>query len=135
MTPQTAALSRWDRAGIVASGACAVHCAVLPLLLAAMPVVGLSPLLDDRVEWAFMLGAAMIGGMAHLRAYRRNHRHVAPGAIFGFGFSLVLGARLLLEEGPLGPWTAVVGAVLAAASHYANLRRCRCCAECRAPDG
>ena len=134
MTVETVSLSRWDRAGILVSVACAVHCAILPLLLAAMPIVGLSRLLDDRVEWAFVISTAVIGGAAHVRAYRRDHRHAAPGVIFVAGFSLVLGARLiLLEEDWLGPAAVALGGLLAAASHYANLRLCRCCKACLTP--
>jgi hypothetical protein len=117
----------WDRAGLVVSAACAVHCAVLPALLAAVSVVGLGQLLDDRVEWSFIVVSAVIGSTAHLRAYRQNHRHAMPGLIFVAGFLIVLGSRLLLESHPLTPWAAVIGGALAAASHYANLKLCRCC--------
>src|SRR5471032_1982079 len=113
------ALSRWDRAGILVSGACAVHCTLLPLLIVAVPVLGLGRLLDDRIEWAFVVTTALVGATAHVRAYMRDHRHVAPGLIFAAGFSLVLGARLFLEEHQLGPYTVGVGGILSAASHYA----------------
>jgi hypothetical protein len=126
----TAALSRWDRVGMLVSGACAVHCTLLPLLIIAVPVLGLGRLLDDRVEWAFVVTTAFVGATAHARAYLRDHRHVAPGLIFATGFSLVLCARLFLEEHQLGPYTVGVGGILAAASHYANLRMCRCCGTC-----
>ena len=126
--------SRWDRVGIIVSGACAVHCTLLPLLIVALPVLGLGRWLDDRLEWAFIVTTACVGATAHLRAYIRDHRHVAPGLIFAIGFSLLLCARLFLEEHRLGPYTVGVGGVLAAASHYANLRMCRCCGECAAGD-
>jgi hypothetical protein len=63
-----AALSRWDRAGLLVSGACAVHCSLLPLFIAAVPVLGLGRLLDERVEWAFIVMTALVGATAHLRA-------------------------------------------------------------------
>ena len=125
-----AGLSRWDRAGILVSGACAIHCTLLPLLIVALPVVGLGRLFDDRIEWAFVVTTALVGATAHARAYMRDHRHVAPGLIFAAGFSLVLCARLFLEEHQLGAYTIGVGGILAAGSHYANLRICRCCRVC-----
>jgi hypothetical protein len=123
-------LRRWDRAGILVSGACALHCTLLPLLLAAVPALGVGRLLDDRVEWGFIVTTALVGAIAHLRAYVRDHRHVAPGLIFAAGFSLVLCARLFLEARWLGPYTVGLGGILAAASHYANLRLCQCCGAC-----
>jgi hypothetical protein len=128
--PDVVALNGWDRAGMLVSGACAVHCTLLPLLIAAMPVLGMGPLLDERVEWGFIAAAALVGATAHLRAYWRDHRHVAPGLIFAAGFSLVLCARLFLEPHRLGPYAVGLGGCLAAASHWANLRLCRCCGDC-----
>jgi MerC mercury resistance protein len=127
---RTVTPNRWDRAGILVSGACAIHCTLLPLLLAAVPVLGLGRLLDDRIEWGFVIMTAVIGTMAHLRAYLADHRHVAPGLVFAAGFSLVLCARLFLEDRRLGPYTVGLGGILAAVSHYANLRLCQCCGEC-----
>jgi hypothetical protein len=124
------ALNRWDRAGMLVSGACAVHCTLLPLLMAAVPMVGFGRLLDERVEWLFIVTTGLIGVTAHLRAYWRDHRHVAPALIFAAGFSFVLGARLFLESHRLGPYAVCAGGLLAAASHWANLRLCRCCTDC-----
>jgi hypothetical protein len=127
------ALNRWDRAGMLVSGACAVHCALLPLLVAAVPVLGLGRLMDERVEWFFVITTGLVGVLAHLRAYRRDHRHVMPGLIFAAGFSSVLGARLFLESHRLGPYAACTGGLLAAVSHWANRRLCRCCTDCEPP--
>ena len=127
------AIGRWDRAGMLVSSACAIHCTLLPLLIAAMPVFGLGRLLDERVEWGWIAATALVGATAHLRAYWRDHQHVAPGIIFAIGFACVLSARLFLESHRLGPYAIGLGGCLAAASHWANLRLCRCCAGC-APD-
>jgi hypothetical protein len=128
--PDLVALRRWDRAGIFVSGACAVHCTLLPLLIAALPVLGIGRLLDERVEWGFIAATALVGATAHVRAYWCDHRHVAPGFIFATGFSFVLSARLFLESHQLGSYAVGLGGCLAAASHWANLRMCRCCADC-----
>jgi hypothetical protein len=123
-------LNAWDRAGVLVSSACALHCTVLPLAVAAMPLLGAGGLLDERVEWAFIVSTALVGTMAHVTAYLRDHRHVAPGLIFAAGFSLVPCARLLLEDHRLGPYAVGLGGILAAASHFANRQLCRCCDDC-----
>jgi hypothetical protein len=128
--PAATSSDQWDRAGMLVSAACAIHCTLLPLLLAAVPVFGLGRPLDDRLEWGFVVLTAVVGTTAHLRAYRADHRHVAPGLVFAAGLSLVSCARLILEEHRLGPYAVGLGGLLAATSHYANLRLCRCCGEC-----
>lgn len=115
---------------MLVSGACAIHCTLLPLLIAAVPMLGLGGLLDQRVEWGFIVSTALVGATGHLRAYVGYHRHMAPGLIFAAGFSLVLCARVLLEDHRLGPYAVGLGGLLAATSHYANLRLCQCCGEC-----
>jgi hypothetical protein len=69
--PAAVVLSRWDRAGMLVSGARAVHCTLLPLLIASVPVLGLGRLLDERLEWAFIVTTAIVGAIAHVRAYWR----------------------------------------------------------------
>ena len=123
-------VNRWDRAGVVASTACAVHCTLLPLVTAAVPVFGLGTLLDERVEWILVATTVAVGVVGHGRAYWRDHRHVAPGLIFGAGLTLVVLGRVLVEPRWLEPFALGLGCALAAASHYANLRLCRCCGTC-----
>jgi MerC mercury resistance protein len=131
MSVRTAsATNRWDRAGVVVSGACAVHCVLLPLVTAALPVLGLGRLLDARFEWVLVATTAVLGGVGHWRAFRHNHHHVAPGVIFLVGFSLVVSGRLFIGPRWLEAIGLGLGGSLAAASHYANLRWCRCCHEC-----
>jgi len=127
---RTATLNRWDRTGMIASAACAVHCTLLPLVAAAAPILGLSALVDERVEWTLVAATAIVGLVGHGRAYWRDHHHVAPGLIFAIGLSLVLSGRLLVRSPWLEPIALGFGGALAAASHYANLRLCRCCVEC-----
>ncbi|HEY7287148.1 MAG TPA: MerC domain-containing protein [Vicinamibacterales bacterium] len=123
-------VSGWDRTGIIASTACAVHCTLLPMLAAAAPVLGLGAFVNERLEWTFVTMTAVIGLVGHGRAYWRDHRHVAPGLIFAAGFALVLVGRLLVRPPWLEPMALGVGGVMAALSHYANVRLCRCCVTC-----
>jgi hypothetical protein len=67
---------------MVVSGACAVHCVLLPLSTAAIPVLGLGRLLDGRLEWTLVAATAALGAVGHMRAFRHNHHHIAPGVIF-----------------------------------------------------
>lgn len=123
-------LNVWDRAGILVSATCTVHCLLLPTLIAAAPILSLGRLLSEPVELAFLVCTAMIGAGAHIRAFVRDHRHVAPGLIFSAGFSLIVSARVFFEGHQPAPYAVGLGGLLAAASHYANVRLCRCCQDC-----
>src|ERR1700704_2382969 len=95
--------ARWDRAGIVVSTACAIHCVCLPFIAGILPFLGLRHFLDERVEWTFIATTAIIGLVSHPRAYRRQHRHLGPGLLFGSGFLVIVVARLLHFDGLADP--------------------------------
>jgi hypothetical protein len=120
-----------DRVGMIASCACAIHCALMPFIIAFLPLTGLSLLADLRTEWAFV-GVSIAVGLASLvPSYVRRHRRAMPLAIFAGGLCLILLARLGFEAGPLVEISIVViGALLLAASHLLNRRLCQACVVC-----
>jgi hypothetical protein len=121
---------RWDRAGVIVSAACAVHCTVLPFVAGLLPVLGLHHFADERLEWSIVAITAAIGVVGHTRAYVRHHGHAGPGLLFLVGIGTVVVIRLSRTEGVLEPIALGFGGLLAAAAHWANLRLCRCCGEC-----
>jgi len=60
----------FDRAGMSASLACAVHCGLLPLALAALPALGLAWLDSPWVDWSMVVLALGIALSAHRGGYR-----------------------------------------------------------------
>jgi hypothetical protein len=120
-----------DRIGVIASCACLLHCALTPLLIAAIPLLGLSMLADERVEWSFVGISVATGFLSLVPAYLRRHKRGRPLVLFGAGLVLILIARLVLEESfhfelPM----VLTGALLMITSHIVNLRLCRSCAVC-----
>ncbi len=112
-----------DRVGAIASFLCAVHCALLPFVLALLPFVGLGFLADHRFERVFVLFACVLATLALGRGFRRNQEPLplllaAPGVAL-----LVLGVVYL--EGPSIITHSVLvtcGGLLLAAAHFVNLR-------------
>ncbi len=113
-----------DRFGATGSLLCAVHCAVLPVLLAAAPSLGLSVWLGDGVELALVSFVTLLGLFSLVWGYRRH------GALRALGF-LVPGLTALwagLLYGPLHhsavPHAVVMtlGGVLVGVAHLVNLR-------------
>ena len=61
-----------DRFGATGSMICAVHCALTPVLLAAIPSLGLSAWLGDGFERGFVLFVTVVGLFSLLWGYRRH---------------------------------------------------------------
>ena len=61
-----------DRFGATGSLICAVHCALTPVLLAAIPSLGLSIWLGDGFERGFVVFVTVVGLFSLLWGYRRH---------------------------------------------------------------
>ena len=118
-----------DRLGLLISGACAVHCALTPLVISLLPLLGL--LADERAEWAVVAFSTTLGVLSLLPSYARYHRRASPLVIFTSGICLILTGRLLLKTEWWAEVPAVVaGALLIATAHAFNRRLCRVCPAC-----
>ena len=113
---------RLDHLGALTSSACAVHCAVSPLLVPMLPVA-LGHLAGSGLEWAFAAVSATLGLTSLVHSYRALHRQALPLVVFSAGFAALLLARLLGEKMPgiEGPAVAV-GASCIIGAHIHNLR-------------
>ncbi len=119
----------FDRLGTLASATCALHCAVMALLPALLPLVGLGFLHDERFEWLFLACAVGFAGAAAWFGHRA-HRTWAITLGFALGATALIGARLGEVFGIEGGLVfALLGGGLLVASHLFNLQRCRGCAE------
>jgi hypothetical protein len=117
--------------GIAASCACALHCALTPLLLGSFSVVGLGVLADERFEWALVGASAALGGLSLVSGYFSRHRRRRPVALFALGVVVILAARILFDEDLRLEIPAVImGAGLIASAHLLNLKLCNLCPDC-----
>ncbi|MEM6459616.1 MAG: MerC domain-containing protein [Planctomycetota bacterium] len=144
---------RWDRIGLVASLACAVHCLAAPFVLMLMPLVG-GTWSHPAAHWVLAALVLPLAGWVVWRGFRRHRRRSAPiAAALGAGFIV---AGLILPEfaaaGPVacteaccpslvpdpetgsvslsmpaGGWSTLAGSVLLVLAHGINLYGCRCC--------
>lgn len=76
----------WDALGIATSIACAIHCAVLPILLTSLPVFGTNIIHNLFFEWSMIVLAFCIGSYSLFHGYRKHHRTLLPVLIFSAGF-------------------------------------------------
>lgn len=111
----------WDAAGIITSVACAIHCALLPVMLTSLPVFGVDIINNMYFEWGMILLAFIIGIYALGHGYVKHHRSIVPLAIFIAGFSLLVLKQFMPKHEPWLLGIAVAGIVSA---HYINYRLC-----------
>ncbi|MFI4969276.1 MAG: MerC domain-containing protein [Lysobacterales bacterium] len=112
-----------DRFGATASFLCAVHCALLPLVIAVLPALGLSFLADHRIERAFIIFASVLALTTLSVGFRRHQRFrafwfLAPGIVF------LLTGILIDIDGNMAVHAMLVaaGGTLVAIAHLTNLR-------------
>ena len=81
-------LKQADRVGFAASFLCAVHCALLPLLAAALPAFGLGLWGRVDLDQAFVVFATLLGVSTLVSGWRR-HRAFHAWALLVPGLALV----------------------------------------------
>jgi len=133
------AASLVDKLGACVSGLCAVHCALLPLVLVALPAWSSSLLASPVWEWTVLALSAAIGCVAFGDG-RRQHGSNAPLVRFLGGMTLFLAARAVAQMSGgccadhAPAWSraavaslSVAGGVGVVCAHMLNVRLRRCC--------
>ncbi len=113
-----------DRCGATGSLLCAVHCAVLPLVLALAPSLGLSFWLGDGVELAIVVFVTLLGLFSLVLGYRR-HKALHALALLLPGLALLwLGLLYDPLHHSVVPHAVVMtlGGALVGIAHLVNLR-------------
>ena len=122
--PQARA-GRIDRLGQALSLACAVHCALVPLVLTLLPLAAARAAeAFDFVLAAFVLGSALV---AFVPAYRR-HRSLLPASLAIGGCLLLLGALAARSEAR-ETLLAVAASALLVVAHARNRALCHRCSR------
>ncbi|MBM3594360.1 MAG: MerC domain-containing protein [Alphaproteobacteria bacterium] len=111
--------NRFDRAGILLSGLCVVHC-VLGLALVSFVGLGGGVLLAPGLHRVGLALAVAVGVLA-LGAGFTRHGRSAPLLLGGLGLALMAGA-LLVCHGLLEAVLTVCGVTIVASAHLWNLR-------------
>ena len=119
---------RLDRAGVVLSSLCAVHC-VLGIVIVAGLGLGGGLLLDPMIHRIGLLLATLIAGVA-IGLGALQHRRVVPFVVAMMGLSF-MGGGLAVEHGVEEAVLTVIGVSLVALGHLLNVRHLRSCANLR----
>ena len=122
----------WDLLGISASILCAIHCALLPLLLVSLPVLGVNIIHNAAFEYGMIFLAFLVGSLALLHGFRRHHRHPGPWLLFTVGL-LLLVAKQIWHQYEMWFLPFAVGFVIAA--HVVNYRYSRSTGNWKGEEG
>ena len=113
-----------DRFGAAGSLACAAHCALLPLLIAALPSLGLAGWVGDGFEGVFVVFATLLGIFSLVWGYRR-HRALRALSLLLPGLVILWLAVLYpaLHQSEVPHAVAMtLGGTLVGLGHLVNLR-------------
>lgn len=117
-----------DRIGITATSLCALHCILLPVLLPALPLLGLSFLADHTWEHVFLIMTAILGSVALFSGFRKYHKRFYPFYLLFLGIAIYWIKHDFSES--LEPYFIIAGASLIVAAHVINLKLCNSCKQC-----
>jgi hypothetical protein len=111
----------WDVLGILTSMACAIHCALLPVVVTSLPVFGINIIHNVFFEWLMIALAFVVGIYSLLHGFVKHHRNMAPVYLFACGFIFLLIKQFIPQREYLFLALAVP---LIIAAHYYNYRLC-----------
>ncbi len=112
----------WDAIGITASLACAIHCAILPMVLSTLPIFGINIVDNAAFEYFMILLAFCIGCYSLWHGYRKHHRSPGPLLVFSLGICLLF-AKQVWHSYQL--WLLPFAMIFIITSHLMNYRFCR----------
>lgn len=124
-----------DLLGVVLSGACLIHCTLLPLVLALLPVFGPHFHVSENLHIIITILIVPVAALALVTGWWKHRQNIVL-VLGGCGLAMILGAPAL--HGVLGHLIAEVisalGGVLLIAGHVRNHKfliargqSCHCC--------
>jgi hypothetical protein len=120
-----------DRAGATASWLCAVHCLATPSVVSFLPLLGISFLANEGVEYFFIGFSIIVAALSLLPAYLNRHGKIRAILLFASGLNFVIFADILFEDDLIGKIIFLfIGATCITAAHLLNRRLCRSCLKC-----
>lgn len=113
-----------DRLGATGSLLCAIHCALLPALIALLPSLGIATWLDNGFERGFVAFATLLGLFTIVWGYRRHHAVRALWLLLPGLAALWLGTGYEPLHHAVVPHAIAMtlGGTLVGLAHLANLR-------------
>ena len=111
----------WDAMGIATSVACAIHCALLPVLMTSLPVFGINIIHNSYFEWGMIILAFLVGSYSLFHGFVKHHHSYIPIIIFSSGFVFLV-LKQFFDDFAISFLFIAVGMIVSA--HYYNYLLC-----------
>jgi hypothetical protein len=111
----------FDALGIVASIACAIHCAVLPLIVSTLPLFGINIINNIWFEYGMIVLAFAIGLYSLKHGFTKHHHKILPIVLFSLGILFLL-LKQFFHEWMI--YFLIPGVILIVVAHWINFRFC-----------
>ncbi len=120
-----------DKTGAAVSWICAVHCLAMPFITSFLPLLGISFLAHEGVEYVFIAASIVIASISLLPSYFRQHGKIRTLLLFSTGIVFIIFSDILFEENLSGKISFVAaGALCITSAHFINRRLCADCRSC-----
>jgi hypothetical protein len=112
-----------DKAGMLTSALCAVHCILLPILITMSAFSGLVIFSNPTAENIIFGVSVLLGSSSLFPSYFKHHRNLYPILVLLSGFFVIGLSRFTVnvDESVL----VSLGAALVASAHFFNYRLCK----------
>jgi hypothetical protein len=121
--------TKLDNIGMTASTLCAIHCALVPIFITVLPLIGLGFLANPWFEWGMIILAFIIGVSSISSSYFRTHRRLLPLLLLSIGFTIIILGHIFITgwlEGIVVP----LGGFTIATAHFINYKYVGACKVC-----
>jgi len=112
----------WYALGIGTSIACAIHCALLPLLFSSLPLFGINIIHNLFFEAGMIALSLAIGTYSLWHGFKKHHHSYQPLILFYIGSFFLIAKQFFLQ---LEVWLLIPAVVLILLAHIRNFRACR----------
>lgn len=119
-----------DVVGASASFLCAVHCALVPLIVTFGLLSGVSFLADPFYDVVFIGSSMFLAGISLVNGYKNHHRSLRPLTVALVGCTFIAIGHLYMHD-IVGDGLSVLGGIMVAMAHVLNYKECRTCKRCR----
>lgn len=111
----------FDALGIAASILCAIHCALLPLLLSSLPLLGINIINNQGFEFFMIFLAFAIGIYSLWHGYKKHHQKILPVILFSLGIMLLFIKQFIHQYFLI---LLIPAVILIVSAHIINYRSC-----------
>jgi len=121
----------YDALGIATSVACAIHCAILPLLLSSLPLFGINIINNTSFEYMMIFIALCVGLYSLWHGYKKHHHSTIPILLFTAGIGMLFLKQVFHEK---FIYFLIPAVTLIVSAHWVNYQSCKKADHCHADD-